>query len=400
MSNATIARLQDEVRSNTEFIEKTLSEIEEGEEQRDLSKTEMESVERAKERIAELVPQIERLQDFEATRASAVELDKVVAAPAAEKRQHARTEVRSLAAQITESEQFRAYAGRGTSDPISIDTRAVGPDPLLTTTTPGSVLLPKAEQFMGITHRRPFPLLDLVGKMTTGSSAVEMITTSDATGHDEVAEGAQKPPIVWTANSQTFSLKNYAGWFKFSRQALSDIPMLQSLIASKLQQSLETKLNGEAVVGLNAAITGANTTTGAAKVTLLELIRGAIGTLSARGVAPGAVLLNPADHAALDISMITQTLNGAQVYGSFFGLPVVSVQDVTAGTAIVGDIGQAVTWVSKDGAQSYLTDSDISGEGATAKSDFRANLLTALLEVRGVMVPTDAPSIQKVIVTP
>lgn len=400
MSNATIARLQDEVRSNSEFIEKTLSDIEDGEEQRDLSTTEMESVERAKARIEELLPQIERLQEFEATRASASELDKVVAAPVQPRTGNAVVQSRSLSDQITDSDQFRAYAGRGTSDPISIDTRAVGPDPLLTTTVPGSVLLPKAEQFMGITHRRPFPLLDLVGKMTTGSSAVEMIVTTDATGHDKVAEAGKKPPVVWSASSQTFSLANYAGWFKFSRQALSDIPLLQSLIATKLQQSLETKLNAEAVVGLNAAISAGNTTTGAAKVPLLNLIRGAVGTLSARGVAPGAVLLNPTDHAALDISMMTQTLNGAQVYGSFFGLPVVSVQDVPAGTAIVGDIGQAVTWVTKEGAQSYLTDSDISGEGASAKSDFRANLLTALLEVRGAMVPTDAPSIQKVIVTP
>jgi hypothetical protein len=61
---------------------------------------------------------------------------------------------------------------------------------------------------------------------------------------------------------------------------------------------------------------------------------------------------------------------------------------------------QALAWFHKAGLEMYTTDSDVSGAGATAASDFRANILTSLGEVRGKFGVTDASQLQKVVVTP
>jgi hypothetical protein len=115
---------------------------------------------------------------------------------------------------------------------------------------------------------------------------------------------------------------------------------------------------------------------------------------------PTAVALNPADAAGIDIALLGATLNGAVVNRGVFGLQIVPLKDVTAGTAIVGDIADAVTWFYRDTFTLYTTDSDISGAGATAASDFRANLLTTLGEVRGAFAATDASALQFAVVTP
>ena len=145
-----------------------------------------------------------------------------------------------------------------------------------------------------------------------------------------------------------------------------------------------------------------NTTTGASGTKLVDLIRGAIATLQGRGVNPTAVMVNPADAAAIDIAMLSVPGGGGGmvIYGSYWGLEVITAPEVTAGTAIVGDIQDGITYFHKAGLSLFTTDSDISGSGATAESDFRANRLTTLGETFGVFAVTDASVLQKVVVTP
>lgn len=396
--NATITRLNEERQSQVDFIDQLTATVEG--EARDLVDAERQNIGNAEKRIADIDAQIEPLAAFERRRAAAVVVSDLGRAPS---RQPGgiTVETRSLGQLWTESEEYRNYRGHGTSGQLVVpEFRAVGPDPLLTNTVPGSVLLPKAQKQLAPTHFRAYPLLTMVSTVEVSSNAVEIVTIGDATGADVVAEGAQKPPVVWTASSATVTLQTVAGWFKYSRQSLRDIPGLRDLVDQKIRRAIDTKLNGLAVAAVNSAFTGGNTTTGAAGVSLVSLIRGAVGTLQARGVTPNAVLVHPADAAAIDIAMLSNPGGGGMVvYGAYWGLTVIPSIDVTQGTAIVGDIADAVTYFHKLGLSLYTTDSDVT-DGSPVKSDFRANILTTLGEVFGLFAVTDASVLQKVVATP
>jgi hypothetical protein len=315
-------------------------------------------------------------------------------------------EHRTLGEMWVESEQFRAYSGRGTSDTMFVDDfdaleYRAAEDAILTTVDPGKKYLPSPQKMMGPNHLVANQLLSLVGRIELSSNSVDWLVMGDATGADVVAEGAKKPAISWAETLTTFKLETIAGWKKYSRQAVEDIPALRSLIDQNIRRAIDNKLSEKAVAALTAAKAGGNTTTGASKAPMLEVVRTAIGALQTRGVNPQVVAMNPADAAGLDIYLLGKTLNGAVINGSVFGVPVVGVAGLTAGTAVVGDISAALTYFYKRGLSIYTTDSDVSDAAAGAvTSDFRQNLLTTLGEVRGVFGATDASAVQFAVVTP
>jgi HK97 family phage major capsid protein len=398
--NPTLTRLIEERATQATFIEELLAHVEQ--ENRDLVDAERQNITAAETRMAELDAQIEPLKKFEERRAAAVVITDIAAGSSRPAASVQVVEHRSLGDIFVESEEFRSYSGRGTSQVITVpEFRAVGPDPLLTTTDPGKKLLPQSQRFAGPEHFVPFPLLSLVGRIEVSGNSVSYVTTSDASGADVVAEGAPKPPVVWTATETPYTLETVAGWFKFSRQALADIPQLRSLVDQKIRRAIDVKLNALAVAALNGAFTSGNTTTGASNAPLVEVVRLAIADMEEKGIMPTAVLANPADVAAFDIAMLGKPLGAAQINGGMWGLPIIPLAGITAGTAVVGDIREGLVWFERAGLEMYTTDSDVSdGAAGAVKSDFRANILTTLGEVRGKFAAVDPSVLQKVVVTP
>jgi HK97 family phage major capsid protein len=399
MTNATLTRLSEERTAQETFIAELLAVAET--ETRDLVEAELRNVATAEARITEIDAQMAPIAAFETRRAQVVNIPATSGAP----RQTSSLEVvehRSLGQVFTESEEFRNYSGRGTSGVVALaEFRAVGPDPLLTTTVPGKTLLRQPQRFRGPEHFVPFPLLDLVGVIEVSGNSVSYVTTSDATGADVVAEGAQKPPVVWTATETPYTLETIAGWFKYSRQALADIPQLRSLVDQKIRRAIDKKLNELAVAALAAAFTAGNTTTGATKVPLVEVVRAAIAEMEAVGIRPTAIMANPTDLAAFDIAMLGKPLGVAQVNGGMWGLPLIPLPGLAAGSAVVGDISEGLVYFQRTGLEMYTTDSDVSdGAAGVVKSDFRANILTTLGEVRGKFAAVDPQVLRKVVVTP
>jgi HK97 family phage major capsid protein len=278
--------------------------------------------------------------------------------------------------------------------------RAVGPDPLLTTTEPGLTLLPTPQRIAQSPRVVRHPLLSLVGRIEVSGNSVSFITTSEPSGANTVAEGAAKPPVAWTADETPYTLETIAGWFKYSRQALADIPQLRSLIDQKIRRAIDIKLNALATAALNTGVGAGGTITGAAGASLAAVVRLAMAELEEYGVASSAVLVNPVDHAAFDIEMLGKPLGAAQINGGMWSVPIIGVPGVTAGTAYIGDISEALVYFERTGLEMYTTDSDISGDGATAASDFRKNILTTLGEVRGKFALVDQSVIRKVVLTP
>ena len=118
----------------------------------------------------------------------------------------------------------------------------------------------------------------------------------------------------------------------------------------------------------------------ASGTSLLEAIRNAIGDVQAEGYEPNAVLLNPADWAAMDIEVYTDTLNGPMIGQRFWGLTPIPHIAQTAGTATVGDFSNGVERYTRTGVNLYITDSHA--------STFIANVFTLLAESRELTVVT------------
>ena len=407
MSNALLDRLTGERDGLVEFTETLISKA--AEEGRDLVETELQSIKSAEERIAQIEAQAQPIIDFEKRRMSAQILDTAVSSAP---RQTASVEVvaehRTLGEMWTESEQFRNYDGHGRSQTLhipdwdqSVQLRAAA-DPIVTNADPGQKYLPNANKLVKDAVMVPFPLLSLVTPIEIGTSnSVDWLVVGEASGADVVAEKAAKPAVTWTETEASFKLETIAGWKKYTRQAAEDIPALRSIIDQKIRRAIDVKLNALGTAALLAAKVAGNTTTGVSKAPLIEVVRLAQATMLDRGYTSPVVLMNPADHAALDIYLLSKTLNGAVINGGAFGSQIIPVSGVTAGTAVVGDIGEALAYFYKNGLSIYTTDSDVSDGGAGAvTSDFRSNILTTLGEVRGKFGVTDASAVQFAVATP
>lgn len=407
MSNATLERLSKERQGRVSFISELADQVDA--EERDLVETELAAVKTAEERVAELDAQIEPLLSWEQRSAANEGLDSFLAGGGSKPRtpgREAPMETRSIGEAFTSSDAFQNYSGRGTSDTVHMDldpmqTRAAE-DPIFESTQPGKGMLPSSSELKVWRNERAalYPLLNYIGKMPTSATSIKWSVQHGATGAGKVAEGALKPFIEWTDEEATVAMETIAGVKKFSRQILADVPLFAAFLNAKLREALDKELDKEALTALNAGIKAGNTTTGAAGVDLLTLVRGAIGTLQARNVMANSIALNPVDHAAIDMQIMGGGGLGPQYNQGLFGVPVIPLPDITAGSAVVGNLNEAVTWFQHTGGvQVYVTDSDISGEGATTKSDFRRNILTSLIETRAAFLATDEKAIQKVVFT-
>jgi HK97 family phage major capsid protein len=276
----------------------------------------------------------------------------------------------SWAEQFTASAAFRNYSGRGSSEAVALpfETRAA--------ITTG--LYPLQPQFVTApTPTYSTPLLSVINTERVSTGSVEWIVwgPSPAGNAAVVAEGELKPEALLTAVPASASLVTYAHWKAITRQALEDIPRIQSIIEGRLRAGLSGALEAAVAAMLNAEVAVPNVLPGAS---MLASIRTAQATVQAAGYTPNAVLLNPADWAAIDLALLDGTLNGPAITGSAFGLKFVSSTTVVAGEMFVGDFSTGVTLFDRGVADVYMTDSHA--------DYFLRNQLVILAETRALPV--------------
>lgn len=275
---------------------------------------------------------------------------------------------------------FANYRGAGTSErvevPMGLEQRAAIESGDLGTAVPP------------YTYSRPAaatvsPLLDVVGKVTTSSGAVQWVNWTPATqaGPAVTPEGEAKPEAVMAPTVVPGALETYAHWKGITRQALEDVPQIRSVVEGRLRQGLVVALEGAIATAIGAAPIPPVTGSAAASDTLLGVIRVGVGTVQAAGYQPNAVLLNPADFADMDIAIMGGTLGGPSVGGSYWGLRPIAVPGVPAGTAYVGDFQAAVQLFTRGNAEVYLTDSHA--------DYFIRNILLLLAEIRALATVPD-----------
>ena len=287
---------------------------------------------------------------------------------------HPTPEAESWGDRFVRSDEFTDYRGRGTSSRVRIETRA-----LPSTLTSMAPAISRTKRLVEDAEF-PAPLLDLIPTITVGSNGFDVVRfAKTAGGADIVAEGAVKPSAEYVPNSTPITLDTIAVWTQLTRQLIEDEPAIRSKIDTELRREVARKLESESAAALAAATLP--TATGAS---LLEAVRVGIGTVQAEGYRPNAVLLNPADWATLDITVLGMTLIGPSVGSQFWGLRPVAATAQPAGTATVGDFSAGVERYSRSGISLYITDSHA--------STFTSNVFTILAETRSktVVIHPDA----------
>jgi HK97 family phage major capsid protein len=299
---------------------------------------------------------------------------------------------KSIGEQFVESEGFKSWSdsafsksGRGadlrvkaTLTSATTDSAGSVGDAINQTRMPG--IMPLAQRRMTVR--------DLISTGRMDGNALEYVKETGFTNNAApVAEAAAKPESDIKFDLVTTSAKVIAHWTKASKQVLSDISQLRSIIDQRLLYGLayveeNQLLNGDGTgQNLNGIVTQA--TAYAAPLSLadfnkfdvlrLAMLQAALAEYPATGH-----VLHPADWAEMEILKDSQ---GRYIIGNpqgtvaptLWGLPVIATQAM--------DIGEFLTGAFMMGAQ--LFDRwDARVEVGYVNDDFTKNLVTILAEER------------------
>ena len=336
----------------------------------DLTEAETAEVKRIQVRCSEIDDRLGTFASAQESSQRYADLQARIGQPKIETRETSEPVEQSLADAWLGSDEFRGYQGRGTSSRFHYGEERA---PFLTSGMPG---LPKARVAGPSDPMARFPLFGLVSRETVSSGAFDYVKWEMTDAAAKVAEGSEKPEATLTQTLTPGTLDTIAHWLQVSRQSLEDEGRLRSIVDGKLTLGVQRKVHAEIMAALVAA-----TIPAVGGDDLLKAIRVGIGTVDAAGYSANAVLLNPADYADLDISMLAYSPMGAGVPGinrSFWGLTPVADVSQPAGTATVGDFTEGVSLFERSGVSVYATDS----HGET----FTSNIFTILAEVRAKAV--------------
>ena len=321
--------------------------------------------------------QIEHLtKTYEAQRAADAVDGRLVKAERARERQSGTTvQAReSWGDQFVSSDQFRDYRGRGSSGIVEIQagdiqSRAL-PTGLADLTAAGLTLGKTTVDLQPPTP--PTPLLDAISKVPVSNNAIEFVSWAKVAGGAAVVpEKGAKPPAEWAPSVTSDTLDTIAVYTQLTRQLIEDMPSVRSYIDGELVRDVILKEEQQAAAALAAAVLPT-----AQGEDLLAAIRVGIAEVQEAGYSPNAVLMNPADWAALDVAVMSSTLVGPMVRQSFWGVTPIPSSAQPAGTAIVGDFKTAITQWYRSAVGLYITDSHA--------DTFLSNVFTLLAERRAL----------------
>lgn len=299
-----------------------------------------------------------------------------------------RDDPKSLGQMVTASEDVKNFFERsGAKGAVRI---TVANAITSATGSAGALITPQRDtEIVGI-PRRQMTIRQLLQVGETTSNSIEyarMVTRTNAAA--VVAEGAQKPESNYVWEQDDAPVRTIAHWIPVSRQAMDDIPQLQSEIDGELRYGLdlveETEIlkgdgTGQHLHGLVPQATAyadqGIVVVGATKIDILRLalLQASLAEYSADGV-----VINPVDWADIELTKDGENryifANVIQMAGpQLWGRPVISTQAMDTDEFLVGAFRMAAKiWDRMD------TEVLISSED---RDNFVKNMLTVRAEKR------------------
>ncbi len=267
------------------------------------------------------------------------------------------TERKSIGAQFTESDEFKALSAKGVGAArMSIKASTITSATTDAAGSAGDAIV--ADRLPGIQQpaQRAFTIRNLLMPGRTSSNSVEFIKetgyTNSAAAHAENATvGAQSDIKL---DLETVPVRNIGHFFVVSEQVLSDVPLLESYINGRaiwgLKYAEETELltgdgTGQHIDGLLHQATAFNETTYTKSGdTLIDTVRRAALQARVAEYTPTFIVLNPVDWADIETTKVG-TGDGRYLLVPFISegaqqrlwrLNVVETSAMTSGQFLVG----------------------------------------------------------------
>ena len=298
---------------------------------------------------------------------------------------------KSLGAQLTDSDSFKAFAEGGFSRTDKATLHAKATLTTATTNAAGSVGdgadATRLAGYIPIADRR-MTVRDLLTSGRMDGNTIEYVKEKGFTNSAApVAEVAAKPESDLQLEVVTTTAKVIAHWMKASRQALDDVQFLRSMIDMRLMYGLayveeQQLLNGSGTgQNLSGLITNATAYSAAftpASATPIDTMRLAMLQAALAEYPATGHVMHPTDWARIEL---TKDVDGQYIIGvpqgntqpTLWGLPVVATQAIA--------VDKFLTGAFRMGAQ--LFDRwDARVEVGYVNDDFTKNLVTILAEER------------------
>lgn len=300
-------------------------------------------------------------------------------------------EPKSIGERFVQSEQFKAFTGKGNVR-VMIDRK----DLLSVSATLGTNRS-QATSLIGVTRvpgivappLRPLKIRDLLASGTTNTSLIEYAQETGFTNNAAVVtEGSTKPSSDLTFELKAAPVRTIAHLFKASRQILDDAAGLQSYINARATYGLalteESELltgdgTGAHIKGLVPSATAYNAAFVASNKQRIDTIRLAILQVFLANYPATGIVLNPTDWAQIQLLKDSQQryLVGDPINGNtpqLWNLPVVESISMTATEFLVGNFQAAAQVFDRMEVEILL-----STENST---DFEKNMVTIRAEER------------------
>ncbi|RPJ72451.1 MAG: phage major capsid protein, partial [Acidobacteria bacterium] len=304
--------------------------------------------------------------------------------------------LRSLGQQYVESaamEFIKAGHAKGSSwatPPVELLAATLTEDPA----SGGALLVPQRQAGILMPGYQVPKVIDLFGQGTTDAASISYLIEKTATNAaDAVAEGGVKPESALTFEAATELVRKIATWLPVSEEMLADVAQIRAYIDARLRLFVDLTLEKEVISGsgiaphllgiLNRPGLATAVAKGATESNADAIFRQAMSIMYTAFVMPDAVVLNPANWAAIVISKTSQGVYyGPGMFAglpgpSIWGLDVVPTTGITAGTGLVGAF--------KTGGQ-YWRRQGIVVQASNSHADFFIkNLVAIRAETRGAL---------------
>ncbi|NYT43113.1 phage major capsid protein [Sphingomonas sp. R-74633] len=300
-------------------------------------------------------------------------------------------EMKSLGRAVSEHDDVKSYVAGGCKGTIGFSVKAI----TSANGSAGGLIVPDRQAGIVGLQRQQLRVRDLLTPGQTDGNSIEYAYQTTRTNNAAAtAEGAQKPESAYGWDVANAPVRTIAHWVPISRQAMDDVPQLESLVDGELRYGLDDVEDAELLLGdntgqhLNGLYTQATAYAQPAGVvvageTRIDRLRLAILQVELADYAPDAMVIHPTQWANIEL---TKDAANGYVFANPQGMagpvlwsrPVVSTKRIGANNFLTGAFKLAGQIFDRMDTEVRISDQD--------RDNFIKNMLTVRAEKRLALV--------------
>lgn len=294
---------------------------------------------------------------------------------------------KSLGEIIVSDEAVKQFIGKGAKGSVTVK---VNNAITSATTSAGDLIWSQRDpEVVGLPRRR-LSIRQLLGQGRTTSNLIEYAKMVTRTNNaDMVTEGGMKPESNYVWDRDDAPVRTIAHWVPVSRQAMDDIPQLQTEIDGELRYGLDLKEEQELLRGSGAGqhlhgLIPQATAYSAAFVVAgeqhIDILRLALLQASLAEYPADGIVLHPTDWARIELlkdgenRYLWAAPRNGMGQPALWGLPVIDTQAMNVDEFLVGAFRTAATIYDRMDTEVLISSED--------RDNFVKNMLTVRAEKR------------------